>query len=186
MPDPENTRSRTRRFLALRRYYRTLHEARERSGQRLYRDTSLGAWASSRPEHIHYFFRRIDLARFRLFVDLGCGDGIVACIASLFTRAVGIEIDPELCRTAREASVDLGLQDRLDFICADFSGQNVTRADCLFIYPDKPIGRLEEILGKWRGTLLVYGPHLPASRLRPLQRVSCGRERLLLYATRAG
>jgi SAM-dependent methyltransferase len=186
VPVPENEPSRARRFLSILRYYRAQHEAWEHSGQRLYRDTSLGAWASSRPEHIHYFFRSIDLARFRLFVDLGCGDGIVACVASLFTRAVGIEIDPELCHSAREASVALGLRDRVDFVCGDFSGQNITKADCLFIYPDKPIGRLEGILGGWGGTLLVYGPHLPASRLRPLRRVSCGRERLLVYAAPTG
>ncbi|MHC1744933.1 MAG: methyltransferase [Syntrophobacteraceae bacterium] len=178
-PDP----SRAHRFVSLLRYYHGLHEIWARSGHRLYRATSLGAWASSRPEHLYYFFRSINLSRFKLLVDLGCGDGVVACVASLFTHAVGIEIDPDLCRAGRKASVVLGLQNRVDFICGDFSSQRITRADCLFVYPDKPMARLEEILTEaaWSGTLLVYGPHLPPSRLKPVDRLSCGRERLVMY-----
>lgn len=184
MPAPEANPARSRRFLAVLRYYRALHEGWERSGRPLYRDTSLGAWAGSRPEHLYYFFRRVGLARYRLFIDLGSGDGLAACLASLFTRAIGIEIDPDLCRTARTASVDLGLHGRAEFVCGDFLGQSITRADCLFIYPDKPIHRLEPLLTGWRGTLLVYGPHLPAQSLTPRQRLACGRERLTRYAAR--
>lgn len=183
MRAPETERSRTRRFLALLRHYRRLHAGWEQSGHRLYRDTSLGAWASSRPEHLFYFFRCIDLSRFRLFVDLGCGDGIAACTGSLFTQALGVEIDRDLCRAAREASVALGLGGRVDFLCGDFYAHGITQADCLFIYPDKPLARLEAFLAEsaWGGTLLVSGPHLPPGRLRLVDRLSCGRERLALY-----
>lgn len=182
MPARDDPRSRTRRFLSVCRHFRAQHLARETSGGRLYRETQLGAWATSRPEHLYYFFRSIELSRFRLFIDLGSGDGIVACIASLFTRAVGIEIDPELCSSARQSSIELGLQDHVELICGDFLGQRIRRADSLFIYPDKPMGRLEELLEGWKGTLLVYGPHLPVSRMTPLHRLACGRERLQVYA----
>ncbi len=188
MRNPDSERSRTRRFLSILRHYRSQYAAWEASGQRLYRETVLGAWASSRPEHLYYFFRGIDLSRFKLLVDLGCGDGVVACVASLFTHVVGIEIDADLCRAGRDASVVLGLESRVDFICGDFTSQQITKADCLFVYPDKPLARLEAILTEaaWRGTLLVYGPHLPPERLKLWDRRSCGRERLVMYTTPSG
>ena len=123
--------------------------------------TSLGAWATSRAPHVFSFFKQIDLGRYELFLDLGSGDGLVACIAGLFTHAVGIEVDPGLCNVAQRAARDLRLTERVGFICGDYLNLPIRHADCLYHYPDKPMDRLEDLLKGWRGTLLVYGPHFP-------------------------
>lgn len=162
----------------IRAYRKTQGEADESDRYRL---TPLGAWASSRAPHVFAFFRKIHLERRGLFLDLGSGDGLVTCIAGLFTRAVGVEIDRDLCNTARRAAQELGLLEKVDFVCGDYLSMPIRKADCLYVYPDKPMARIEEALEGWRGTLLVYGPHFPPQAFQPVRRLRCARERLTLY-----
>ncbi len=149
------------------RRYRRLHEELERSGRGLYRMTSRGAWAASRPSHVYYFLKRLGVENDRLFVDLGSGDGLVACVAGLFTRSVGIEADPELCRWAVRTIADLELSRRVAIVCGDYLTMDLRRADCLYLYPDKPFAALADRLGGWRGTVMVYGPHFAPKSLMP-------------------
>jgi hypothetical protein len=170
-----------RDLLPILRHYRRLHEIAQQSGQGPYRMTSRGAWATSRIAHVYYFLKRLGLDRDRLFIDLGSGDGLVACVAGLFTRSVGIEADPDLCRTAAEAVQFLGMTDRVRIVCGDYLTMNLQRADCLYLYPDKPFAPLEQILASWPGRLLVYGPHIAPKQLVPELHLQCGRERLQVY-----
>ncbi|GLI33464.1 hypothetical protein [Desulforhabdus amnigena] len=168
-------------FVRVINYYRKRYKAMEENGQSPYRFTALGAWAASRAPHVFHFFRSIHLDQYRSFVDLGSGDGLVACLAGLFTRSIGIEIDPELCREAHLAAAHLGMERQVEFICSDYLSQNLVSADCLYIYPDKPFYALEKMLADWKGTLLVYGPHFPPKHLTPIQHLECGNERIVLY-----
>ena len=146
-----------------------------------YRMTASGAWAASRPAHLFYFFKKIGVLNFRLFIDLGSGDGVASCLAGLFTRSIGIESDPVLVLRASRAARDLKLDTRVQFIRADFLTQNIRGADCLFIYPDKPVYALEEALEGWAGTLLVYGPHFPPKRFCFAEKIRCGKETMSVY-----
>jgi hypothetical protein len=164
------------------RYFEGLHGgAPAPSEPSPYKLTSRGAWARSRPAHLYYFFKKVGLRSCRLLVDLGSGDGTAACTAGLFTRALGIEADPDLAFRAVNAARHLGLDARVGFICADFYTQRIRNADCLFLYPDKPFYALEETLAGWQGTLLVYGPHFPPRKLRPAAKLTCGKETLSVY-----
>jgi len=163
------------------RYYRALHDTWDDEAGGPYRLTSLGAWAASRAPHVYHFFRKIRLERFPLFLDLGSGDGLVTCVAGLFTRAVGIEVDPALCRTSLQAARALGLTDRVGFACADYRCRQIRRADVLYIYPDNPILPFLELLGDWNGTLLVYGPHFPPEGFQVVEDLRCAGERLRVY-----
>ncbi len=152
-----------------------------RFGQAPYKLTSHGAWARSRPAHLFYFFKKVGLGSFDLMVDLGSGDGTASCMAGLLTRALGIEADFDLASQAMKSARHLGMDTRVRFICADFYTQRIRNADCLFIYPDKPIYALEQALEGWEGTLLVYGPHFPPKRLRLAEKLTCGKETLCVY-----
>ncbi|MFZ0946202.1 MAG: hypothetical protein WB930_09160 [Syntrophobacteraceae bacterium] len=164
-------------------YFRKLHGPDGDYGHALpYRLTASGAWAASRPEHLFNFFRRLDLSRFRLFIDLGSGDGVATCAAGLFTRSIGIESDPFLVSRAARAARDLNLLSRVGFIRADFLTQRIQNADCLYIYPDKPIDALENTLAGWGGTLFIYGPHFPPKRLSLIEKLRCGRETISVYS----
>lgn len=162
------------------RYFEGKGVARD-SGRLAYRLTGSGAWARSRPAHLFYFFRKIGLRDSRIFLDLGSGDGTACCVAGLFTRAVGIEADPALVEKARRAALDLDLSEQVSFIRADYLTQNIKAADRVYIYPDKPVYAVEDLLQDWPGTLLVYGPHFPPEKMRPVQRLRCGRETLTSY-----
>ncbi|MGA2938466.1 MAG: hypothetical protein ABSF52_15395 [Syntrophobacteraceae bacterium] len=163
-------------------YFRRLHGQDGDYGEALpYRLTASGAWAASRPEHLFNFFKRVDLSQFRLFIDLGSGDGVVSCTAGLFTMSIGIESDPFLVSRAARAARDLNLLSRVGFIRADFLTQRIQEADCLYIYPDKPIDALEKTLEGWDGTLFIYGPHFPPKRLSLMEKLRRGRETMSVY-----
>ena len=115
-------------------------------------------------------------------MDLGSGDGVACCTAGLFTRSVGIESDPFLVARASRAARDLNLEDRVRFIRADFLTQGIREADCLYIYPDRPVYVLEDVLADWAGTLLIYGPHFPPKRFRLREKLRCGRETMSVYS----
>lgn len=172
-----------RGLAALVRHYAERHAALEAAGTGPYRMTALGAWATSRAKHLFHFFKELPLSRFRLFLDLGSGDGIAVCTAALFTRAAGIEIDSGLCREAAESARKLDLAHRTTFIQGDLFSQNIAAADCLFIYPDKPVQPILKRLSGRSRTLLVYGPHLPPEGLSPVRILTCGNERLTVYVT---
>ncbi len=121
---------------------------------------------------------------FRLFIDLGSGDGVACCAAGLFTRSIGIESDPFLVSRAARAAQNLRLQSRVGFICADFLTQRIQEADCLYIYPDKPIDALEKTLEGWGGTLLIYGPHFAPRRLFLREKLRFGRETMSVYVSK--
>ncbi len=109
---------------------------------------------------------------------------MACCIAGLFTRAIGIESDLHLVSEAGRAAEDLKLQGRVGFICADFSTQSIQQADCLYIYPDKPLDGLERVLESWGGTLLVYGPHFPPKLFVRVKKLRLGMETLSVYGGR--
>lgn len=173
---------RGRMFAAVAGYYRTLQQSFATIDVSLpYRLTSLGAWAASRAPHVFWFFKRISLERYDLLIDLGSGDGVVACIAGLFTKSMGVEADPVLCELAQRAATDLGLAERVSFVCGDYLAVPIQMADCLYLYPDKPFDKLEELLANWRGTLLVYGPHFAPRTFSSVSRLRRGREQMVIY-----
>ncbi|HII72697.1 TPA: hypothetical protein HA265_08125, partial [Candidatus Woesearchaeota archaeon] len=73
------------------------------------RATSHGYWATSNPVHLFELFKKLNLQKHKSFVDLGSGDGIVVAVASLFTKAAGIEVDKELHKDALEMRQKLKL-----------------------------------------------------------------------------
>jgi SAM-dependent methyltransferase len=71
-----------------------------------------------------------------LLVDLGCGDGrwLVSGVQQFGCRALGIELDPVLVRTAKEAVEAAGLQDRIEVVEADILKVPVRAARLVIVY----------------------------------------------------
>ncbi|MFH0809989.1 MAG: class I SAM-dependent methyltransferase [Pseudomonadota bacterium] len=135
------------------------------------RPTSRGMWVSSTAAEVFELLAVLDAERCRRFVDLGSGDGLVTCIASLFCPATGIEADAALVAEAGALRDRLGL--KAEFICGDFLREDLSRYDLLYIYPDKPLSPvLEEVLAEGgAGRLVVYGCHFPPGRLSRVKTV---------------
>lgn len=119
-------------------------------------DTEVGFWGTAIAGDIFKIFQKIELQKFRNFIDLGSGDGKVVLIASLFTKAAGIEFDGDLHKKAVEIMDRLKL--KAELIKGDFMKHDISKYDLVFINPDKPFNKgLEKKLRKeLKGMLVVY------------------------------
>jgi SAM-dependent methyltransferase len=68
--------------------------------------------------------------------DLGCGDGrIVITAAQRYgARGVGVDLDPERIREARENAVRAGVADRVTFVQQDLFATDVSAASVVALY----------------------------------------------------
>ncbi len=122
------------------------------------RETAKGYWGIATADDVYELFKTIKLEKFRSFVDLGSGDGKVVSIASLFTKAIGIEIDRELVMHSERIKNKLNINAK--FIEGDFLKHNLSKFDFVFINPDQHMTKLEPKLFKeLNGKFVVYGPH---------------------------
>lgn len=146
-----------------------------------YKMTPVGMWACSDPAELWELFGQVDLAACRHMADLGSGDGRAVLLASLLTRATGIEADPWLVASSRDLAQGLGLA-RAGFLEGDCRQVDLTPYDLLFIYPDKPLAWLEARLpADWPGRLLVYGAGFRPQGLTHLRTLYAGRTMCSLW-----
>lgn len=171
-------------FARIYEYYKQLHSRNgaDNGGIEGYKSTEVGLWAYSRATFILYFFKKLSLNTKSLFLDAGAGDGLVVAVASLFTRAIGIERDFHLTQLAKRAFSELELQNA-SMVCANFLDQKIHTAEVVYIYPDKPFEKLTYLLNKhkWCGELWVYGPHIPSENIIKISRLKKGRDFLTVY-----
>jgi SAM-dependent methyltransferase len=67
--------------------------------------------------------------------DLGCGDGrIVITAAKLGARGVGIDIDPQRIKEARENAKTAGVEDRVQFLETDLFTADISKATVVTLY----------------------------------------------------
>lgn len=127
-----------------------------RKGKLPLRSTKAGFWGYTPPKNAYELFKKIKLEKYKRFLDLGSGDSCVVMIATLFTEAVGIELDEELYKKSLEFKKKLKIKATIknkDYLEEDFS-----KYDIIFINPDNPFSKgLEKKLKKeFKGLLLVY------------------------------
>ena len=118
------------------------------------RPTSNGYWATSNPSQVFELFKKINLQDYGRFVDLGSGDGVVVAIASLFTKATGIESDEKL----HEDAVKMRGMLKLDckFINSDYLEQDLSVYDIIFINPDNYFHVLEKkLVENFKGKIVI-------------------------------
>jgi len=112
---------------------------------RLVRPTELGYSGSASADAVHEFFKKIGLDKYKSFLDLGSGDGKIVLIASLFTKATGIEIDEELIKISEDMKSKLNLNNA-EFFKKDFLLIDILGYDVIFINPDQPMYEIEKKL----------------------------------------
>lgn len=81
--------------------------------------------------------------------DLGSGDGriVITAAKEYGARGVGVELDPELVKRAREAAIKAGVQDRVSFLQADLFKTDLSPATIVTLYLSPSINlRLESKL----------------------------------------
>ena len=63
---------------------------------KIVQDTEKGIFGAASLAICFELFKKIELNKYKSFLDLGCGDGRIVLLASLFTKATGIEFDKGL------------------------------------------------------------------------------------------
>ena len=121
------------------------------------RDTEKGIWGASSIDVVFGVFQKIGLEKYKNFLDIGCGDGRVTLVASLFTSATGIEFDMDLVLKGEELKKKLQLS-RARLVQGDFFQHDFSQYDVLFVNPDTGFynGLEDKLLREMKGLLLVY------------------------------
>ena len=117
--------------------------------------TSLGLWGVAATDDVVGVFKRLQLSKYKRFIDLGSGDGKIVFLASLFTDATGIEVDPELITLSKDMQKRLKTQGTI--VEGDYMQSDLSQYDLVFIHPDKEFYEIEKkIVQELQGTLVVY------------------------------
>jgi len=152
-------------------------------GSLLMKDTPVGFWGPTSTEEAFTAFKRLNLGRFKSFLDIGSGDGKIVLIASLFcNNAVGIEYDPILVGKALEIRRKLGLLNT-QFVNDDFFNHDFSGYDMLFCNPDKPMyrGLEEKLLKEMNGKLILHGHHFHPTNLKKEKEFSINNTLFTVY-----
>ncbi len=158
-------------------YYRDLL----RQGKLPLKDTGIGFWGYTIGEEAYEFFKSFALQKYKMFLDLGSGDGKVTAIASLFTSAHGMEFDEPLLH--QSVTLAKSLQLNAQFMKRDFMKEDLSQYDVLYIYPDKRLVELEDkLLKEMRGVLIVHGPHFHPLRLKKVSERFIGTNPFVVFA----
>lgn len=155
------------KFTEIKKEYDDFDRALMKEGKLPMRDTGIGFWNASPSKDIFELFKKIKLQDYKHFLDLGCGDGRVAIIASLFTKATGIELDQALVNKATEMKYRLNIKN-VEFLHKNFFDHNISEHDIIFLAPDKPMyrGVEEKMLDELTGELIIFSPHFHPTMLR--------------------
>ncbi len=145
-----------------------------------YRPTARGLWAPADCAEVGELFARLRLGGCRRFLDLGSGDGRVVMLASLFTRAEGVEIDRALCARARAISAALGLK-RASFAEGDCR-RRPWRGTIPLRLPDLPLVAGRPLPSDWGGRLVVYGAKFAPPGMNRRATLRVGRSNCALWA----
>lgn len=151
-------------FHKIKGIYDDFHRFLLKQGRLPMGSTRVGFWGASVTSEIFRLFHQVGLKDYSHFLDLGSGDGRVVMIASLFTRASGIEFDGYLHSVAEYMKTQLANiphTERTRFIQGNFYHYSLRDYDMIFINPDQPLdkGLERKLLDEMNGTLLVAGHH---------------------------
>ncbi len=156
-----------KKFLEIKKEYDEFDKALMQQGRLPMKDTGIGFWNASPDKEVFELFKKIKLQNYKHFLDLGSGDGRVVLIASLFTKATGIELDQELINKAVEMQYKLNIKN-VEFLHKNYFHHNISQHDIIFCAPDKPMyrGVEEKLLNELNGELIVFSPHFHPTMLR--------------------
>ena len=110
--------------------------SRPSSGRPQQDQIRLAPFVATPPEAVE---RMLSLARVGsgdVVYDLGCGDGrvVIAAAKRFGARGVGIDLDPNLIRSAREAAAREGVSDRVEFRVGNLLEADVSKASVVALY----------------------------------------------------
>lgn len=145
-----------KKFAEIKEEYDKFYKSIWSKGKTPMRDTEVGFWGTAACDDVFELFKKMDLRKYKHFIDLGSGDGKVVLIASLFTDATGVEFDKELNDKAIEIRDKLKV--KAELLCSDFLPMDISKYDIVFINPDKSFhkGVEEKLVNELNEVLVVF------------------------------
>jgi hypothetical protein len=115
------------------------------------REAEMVAYQPTPSRHIFDLLRRSRLGEGDVLLDVGSGLGHVALLAAICTRArsVGIEVEGEYVKCARQSAADLGLE-RVTFVEADARQADFSGGTVFYLYTPFRGEMLREVLERLR------------------------------------
>lgn len=131
------------------------------------RSTEKGFWGSAVSDEVFEAFKKINLQKYKNFLDLGSGDGKVVLIAALFVKnSYGIEFDKQLYNKSIEIKEKTGIQNA-NFFLADFFDFSFSNYDVIFCNPDSHLDKIEKkMIREFNGIFVNYGNNFYPKQLR--------------------
>lgn len=165
-------------------YKEHYREAYLRKGKLAMKNTELGIWGYSLGDELFSLFEKMNLDKYKNFVDLGSGDGVAVNMAALFTKAEGIEIDKELVERSLEVKNKYKLT-RASFLSNDFMNHDLSKYDVIFIYPDKRVNDVEEkLIKEMKGILVFAGYHFHPTNLKKVKSYTINGNLFTIYSNK--
>lgn len=93
-------------------------------------------WVPTPPAVVDAMLKLAEVKPTDVVYDLGCGDGIIVATAAqkYGARAVGIDIDPQRVREARERAQKMGVSDKVEIRQGDLFEANISDATVVTLY----------------------------------------------------
>ena len=108
--------------------------------------------------------------------DLGCGDGRIPIAAAkqFGTRGVGVDIDPDRVREARENATKAGVSDRVKFFQQDLFETDIKEATVVTLYllPDVNLRLRPKLLSELKPGTRVVSHNYDMGDWKPLQTIT--------------
>ncbi len=137
------------------------------------------------PEHINGFFELAPVSASDLVYDLGSGDGrlLFAALETGAGKAVGVELDPELVRTARDMAQSKGVEDRVAFLEADVMNVSLKDASVVFCYLSSAASAAlkERLASKLKPGARVVMEMFPVHGWKPVRTAKIDYKEFFLY-----
>ena len=142
-------------FEKIKAYFKKQDEEVLARGKLPMRSTDVGFWGVSNLDDVKEFFEKKQFSTDATFMDLGCGDGRVVLVASLYVQASGIEYDAQLIEVAKQAASDLDMD--VEFVCDDFRNIDFSSYNILYSYADQNWENFKDkLLSELSGELYCY------------------------------
>ncbi len=110
--------------------------------------------------------------------DLGCGDGRIVILAAhkFGARGVGVDIDPDRVREARENARSTGVEDRVRFVQADLFSTDLHDATVvtMFLLPSINLKLRPRLLRQLRPGARIVTHSFPIGDWKPDRRIEVG------------
>ncbi|MBU90185.1 hypothetical protein CMO94_01480 [Candidatus Woesearchaeota archaeon] len=173
-----------RAFAEIKKEYDNFYKDLLRKGKLPLGGTGKGFWGGVIADEVYEAFKKINLQKYKTFIDLGSGDGKVVLIAALFCeRAVGIEMDNGLFKKSMEMQMKLKIPNAI-FHNNDFHDHSIRGFDIAFVYPDSPMhrGLEKKLLNELTGKLVHYGHHFQPQNLKPEKKILVDGNLITIYS----